>query len=119
VRGDGSTLLPTLRDRFRFRFHRGRLAGPTLTVPPRASAPESPRAERRSDPSFDVESALAECRDPREGAGPLCPRSVVLAKMTWISNTAMVHEYGCHRRDLSPGPPRRAQTCLRARAGAH
>ena len=54
----------SLRDRFRFRFRfrGGRLAGPTLTVPPRPFAPRSPRAERRSDPSFDVESALAERR---------------------------------------------------------
>jgi hypothetical protein len=63
-------LLPTLRDRFRFRFRRGRLAGPTLTVPPRPFAPESPRAEKRPEPSFDVESALAERRAPREEAGP-------------------------------------------------
>jgi hypothetical protein len=43
------TLLPTERDRPRFR--RGWLAGPALTVRPRPSGARFPRAKRRPDPA--------------------------------------------------------------------
>jgi len=94
----------------------GRSGAHRCSAPIHSGAPAS-RQEARPV----VRCRVGACRAPRRAwrSGARSARSVVLATMAWLSNTAMLDEYGCHRRERGPRPSRRAQTCVRARAGAH